>query len=87
MDNYDNVPYELRPISPWEYFFLSILFALPIIGFIALIVCSLSSSNINRRNYARSYFCIVIIILVIIGLLLASGGFATIIAYISRYIK
>ena len=54
-DEYD-VSSEYRPLGAWAYFGLSILFSIPVIGLIFLIVFSLSSSNINRRNYARSYF-------------------------------
>ncbi len=51
-----NVPPEFRPLGAWAYFGLSILFSIPVIGLIFLIVFSLSDANINRRNYARSYF-------------------------------
>ena len=44
-------PEQFRPLSPWAYFGYSILFAIPLVGFILLIVFSLSNQNINRRNY------------------------------------
>lgn len=46
-----------RPLSPWAYFGYSLLFGLPIIGFVFLLVFSFNSRNINRRNFARSFFC------------------------------
>lgn len=52
---------EYRPLNPWAYFGLSVLYALPIIGFIFLIVHSCNSSNLNRRSYARSFWCALII--------------------------
>ncbi len=68
-----NLPPELKPLGAWAYFGLSILFSIPIIGLIFLIVFSFSDANIHRRNYARSYFCMLIVILVIIGVLFATG--------------
>ena len=45
---------------------LSILFSIPVVGFIFLLVFSFNGSNINRRNYASSYWCGLLIALVII---------------------
>ena len=59
------VPEENRPLSPWGYFGLQLLFAIPVVGFIFLIVFSCNGSNINRRNFARSYWCSLIILAVI----------------------
>lgn len=55
------IPEENRPLSPWAYFGLQLLFAIPIVGFVFLIVFSCNGSNINRRNFARSYWCSLII--------------------------
>lgn len=64
---------ECKPLSPWAYFSYSILFNIPVIGFILLIVFSLDSSNINRRNYARSYWCWLVIFIVLVVVLIISG--------------
>lgn len=64
-----------KPLSPWKYFGLEILYSIPIIGFIFLIVHSFSD-NINRRNFARSYWCVYILIAIFIGLLIFTGGSA-----------
>ena len=56
------IPEEYQPLSPWAYFGLQILFAVPIVGFIFLIIFSINGSNLNRRNFARSYWCSLIII-------------------------
>lgn len=69
-----HIPEEYTPLSPWAYFGLSLLFAIPIIGFIFLIIFSFNGSNINRRNYARSYWCIYLIVLIIFIILSASGA-------------
>ena len=48
---------EFRPLSPWAYFGYSVLFTVPFIGLIVNLVFCFSSENINRRNYARSFWC------------------------------
>ncbi len=69
-ENYNELPRNLRPISPWKYFGLSILYSLPIIGLIFLIIHAISRANINRRNYARSFFCVIVLSFIIIGIIL-----------------
>jgi hypothetical protein len=69
----NNIHGEYRPLSAWEYFGYTLLFNLPIIGIIFLIIYAVDGSNINRRNFARSFFCIYVIIIVIILILLALG--------------
>lgn len=66
----NQIPLEYNPISAWGYFGYQLLFSLPIAGFICLIVCSFNS-NINLRNFARSYWCIYVIILIAV---LVFGG-------------
>ena len=75
----NTVPLEYRPISAWGYFGYSLLFAIPLVGFICLIIFSFDSSNINRRNYARSFWCallIAVIFLVILFLIMMVAGFS-----------
>ncbi|MBR7071583.1 MAG: hypothetical protein IKI29_05425 [Clostridia bacterium] len=62
-----------RPLSPWAYFGLQILYAIPIIGFIFLVIHSFSN-NINQRNFARSYWCVYVLALIAVGVILASGA-------------
>ena len=69
----DNLPSKYQPLSPWSYFWLQILYAIPIIGTIILIINAISHPNINVRNYSRSYFCGLIIVLIITFSLLALG--------------
>lgn len=78
-----NIPEEYRPISMWGYFGYELLFSIPCIGFIILCVFALGGTrNINLKNFARSYFCLLIIGL-ILGLIIfllvfIIGGFNTI---------
>lgn len=69
----DRLPSKYRPLGMWEYFAYSILFAIPVVGFVFLVIYSLDGSNINRRNYARSFFC-GLILFIILTVILASAG-------------
>ena len=62
-----HLPEAYRPLSPWSYFGLGILYALPLLGWIFLIVHAIGS------NYARSYFC-VYVLAIILGVLLTITG-------------
>ena len=77
-------PAQPKLLGPWAYYGLQLLFSIPLVGFICLIVFSLDDSNLNRRNYARSYWCSLIVSLVIIialvVLLLATGAGAALIS-------
>ena len=70
-----SIPKAYKPMSPWGYIGWSVLFAIPVVGFILLIVMSFSKGNINRRNYARSYWCalLIVLILVVIGAVIAAA--------------
>lgn len=59
------IPAKYKPISAWGYVGYSLLFAIPIAGFIVAIVFACSDENINRRNYARSIFCALLLSLII----------------------
>ncbi|NCA92934.1 hypothetical protein EOM82_06805 [bacterium] len=69
----NNIPKQYRPMGAWSYFLYQILFAIPLIGLICLIVFSLDSSNIVRRSFARSYFCVLILAIIVIILIFALG--------------
>ncbi len=64
----------LRPLSPWAYFGYTILFAIPVIGWIFLIMFALSDRNINRRNFARSYFIVLLVVVIIYLIALWTGS-------------
>lgn len=73
-DEIKNLPDKYRPLGAWAYFGYSILFAIPFIGFIFLIVFACSSGNINRRSYARSFFCGYLIVGIILLICLFASG-------------
>ena len=63
----ENLPEEYKPLSPWTYFLLNIVYATPLIGIIVLIVMALGGTdNINKRNYARSFFCSLLVSAILI---------------------
>lgn len=71
------IPPEYAPISMWGYFGYEVLFSIPFIGFIVLVCLAIGAKNVNLKNFARSYFCLfiigLIILAVIAALLLISG--------------
>ena len=70
INRYCSIPEEYQPISMWGYFGYEILFSIPFIGFILLLVFSFGGTkNINLRNFARSYFCFSIIIIIFIAII------------------
>ena len=69
----DRIPEAYRPLSAWTYFGLEILYALPIAGWIFLICHAIGSRNINKRSFARSYFCVYVIVILLVIVLLVSG--------------
>ena len=71
--NDKNLPYEYKPISMWGYFGYELLFSIPLVGFILLLVFSFGGTkNKNLKNFARSYFCFMIVIIVLSIIFLGS---------------
>lgn len=69
------IPEEYRPISMWGYLGYQILFALPCVGLILLLVFSFGGTkNKNLKNFARSYFCVLIIAVVLVAIIMSVGG-------------
>ncbi len=84
--NENNLPEEYRPISMWGYFGYELLFAIPCVGFILLLVFSFGATkNVNLKNFARSYFCMWIIVVVIAIIFVALAGGVGMLAYSSIY--
>lgn len=73
-----NTDFEHQPISMWGYFGYELLFSIPIVGLICLIIFSFGGTkNVNVRNFARSYFCyMIIVVIAIVFLLVSAGGMA-----------
>ncbi len=69
----DRIPESYRPLSAWAYFGLQLLYAVPLVGWVFLICHAIGSRNINKRNFARSFFCVYIVVIVLALLLAAMG--------------
>lgn len=78
----ENIPEKYKPISMWGYFGYELLFSIPCIGFILLCVFAFGGTqNVNLKNFARSYFCFIIIAVVfavLISTIVGVGIFSTI---------
>ena len=64
----NSLPDQYRPMSSWAYFCYSVLFSIPIVGLVFLFIFAFNNKNINRRNFARSYFCIYVLALILIAI-------------------
>lgn len=69
-----DLPEQYRPLSPWAYWGLSILYTVPIVGLIFMIIFSFNSGNIHRRNFTRSFWCWLIIAVIVFAILFATGA-------------
>ena len=71
--------WDYTPIRPWGYFGLNLLFAIPLIGLIFLLIFALGGTKrINLRNYARSFFCgLVLVVIFVIILIIFWGSIVT----------
>ena len=81
MDN-NMIPEEYRPISMWGYFGYEILFSIPVVGFICLIVFAIGAKNVNKKNFARSYFCYTIIVCLVALIVFAFSFFTGALSYV-----
>jgi hypothetical protein len=61
------LPPKYRPMGAWGYMLYSILWMIPVIGWISWIVCAVASKNISRRSYARSWFLFLFIAGILTG--------------------
>lgn len=69
----NGVPSNMRLMGAWAYVGYGLLYSIPIVGFVFLIIHSCQSSNLNRRSYARSYWCWLIIAAAVFVIMLIIG--------------
>lgn len=82
---------EHKLLKPWQYFGYSVLFLIPVIGWIFFIVYTFNKSNMNRRNWVRSIWCnlLVLLIALLIGVILVAvipGALDTVKAWLNTNI-
>ncbi len=63
MKDYD---YGSKPISAWGYVGYSFLYAIPVVGWIVWLINALFAKNRNVKSHARSYFCAILLALVLV---------------------
>ncbi len=77
MEIIDAIPATYKPMSVSKYFWLTVLFGIPGIGFLFTMLLSFIPRNRNLKNFARSAFIIIAIPLIVslIGGVIVSLGF------------
>lgn len=74
INSIEDVPYNFRPLTAWAFFGYGLLFSIPLVGFIMLLVYSFGGTpRVCLQNYARSYFCGLIIGIVLGAILVFLG--------------
>ena len=69
--NYDP-RWDYTPLGAWSYFLYNLLFSIPLVGWIIALVFAVGGTNrINLRNYARCYFCVLLIAVVLAFIIIA----------------
>ena len=65
---------EYKPLGVWTYLGYEILFALPVVGLVSLLFLVLGGTgNRNLKNFATSYLCKMIILVIIVIILFLTG--------------
>lgn len=61
-----SIPDEYRPITMWGYVGYQLLFAIPIVGFVMVLIYSFGrTKNVHLRNFSRSFLCSIIVGIII----------------------
>ena len=86
-----DLPEKYKPMGAWGYWAWSIIYGFPIVGLIFIIVNSLRSCNIARRNHARSFLCTYVLIILFVGItfliLYFTGVFQMMLDFIDKMVK
>ena len=95
MKNYD-YGYGFKPISSWGYVGYSVLWSIPVVGWIFWLCAAIGAKNRNVRNLARSYICRFIIAIavsaVVVGVAFLLNAleivkFDDVVDYLKEFIK
>jgi hypothetical protein len=74
------LPKAYRPISGWGYFWRTVLYSIPVLGWLILLFNAIGAKNRNVRYFARTPFCalllalILTVVAVVVDLLLLKGA-------------
>ena len=76
--NYD---YGSKSITSWGYVRRVILYAIPVLGWLVWLINALFARNTNIKNHARSYFCAVVLLLIVAVIAGAAVGALSLMGY------
>ena len=85
-----HLPKSYRPISGWGYFWRTVLYSIPVLGWLILFFNAIGAKNRNVRYFARAPFCALLLVLiltvvaVVVDLLLLKGAM---IAWVQELVK
>ncbi len=71
MKNYGYIgtySYSDKPISAWGYVGYRVLWSIPVLGWLILLCAALFAKNQNKKNFARSTFCALLLVLLIVAI-------------------
>ena len=74
MKNYGYIgtySYSDKPISAWGYLGFQLLWAIPVVGWLLWLCAALFAKNQNKKNFARSYFCAFVLLLIVAVIMVA----------------
>ncbi len=71
--SFNVIPASHKPIRAWGYVGYRILFNIPVIGWLIWLISALGAKNKNVKNFARSYFCEVVLALIVVVILALVG--------------
>ena len=95
MRNYD-YGYGFKPITGWGYVGYSILWAIPVVGWLICLFTAIGSKHRNVRNFARSIFCRIFLLIILAAAAVGTVVLldvlnviepATIFSYVKDFIK
>ena len=56
------LPASYRPLSPWSYFWRSVLYSIPVVGWLVLLIHVFACKSRHGRSYARFHLLVAIVI-------------------------
>ena len=68
------LPTAYRPLSPWNYFWRSVLYVIPVIGWIFLLVHVFASKSRHGKSYARFPLLLAIVAIIAAVVVALLGG-------------
>ena len=71
------LPKKFRPLGAWSFFGWACVFSLPLVGLVLAIVFSFVQKNLCRRNFARFFLCVrLVLVLLVVATLVCAAVFS-----------